>query len=365
MIKNSLTQKIIDKKVSSMTKEKRKEFDFTVDKLNKLSGTKYDMIDAHIHIVDFNQETAGLKNLLYYMDKSNVKKSVIFGMPMTKLWDDKEKQRPDYYLDDDNKCYYYHTTDTIVGEEYLSLNKKEKSRFFPLMCWFNPLDINCLDHIKRTFNSFPWVFCGLWESMFRHDDLTHLTYWEAPRFNTKAVERILEFISDYDIPYLIHNNITAPWVSDFPKFLHELESMLRKFPKAKIVLAHCWASRRLKAPYYAKMIWRLLKEYPGLYVDYSWVIYDDIIAFSDVSFLEWLEMTEEFSDRIMIGSDILWVWFHEIWYINNRFNKFLDKLSEKARRDITYTTANKLYSSGRNSYEKWLKRDYPSLGDFV
>jgi hypothetical protein len=31
------------------------------------------MIDSHIHIVDFNQKTTGLKNLLKYMDLSNIK----------------------------------------------------------------------------------------------------------------------------------------------------------------------------------------------------------------------------------------------------------------------------------------------------
>jgi hypothetical protein len=48
------------------------------------------------------------------------------------------------------------------------------------------------------------------------------------------------------------------------------------------------------------MMERLLIEYPGLYIDYSWVIFDEIIAINDTSMQEWLSLTEKFPDRIMI-----------------------------------------------------------------
>ena len=55
-------------------------------------------------------------------------------MPVVKIWQENEKQRPNYYLDDDNACYYYSNTDAIVAREYLSLSKQEQKRFFPLLC---------------------------------------------------------------------------------------------------------------------------------------------------------------------------------------------------------------------------------------
>jgi len=48
------------------------------------------------------------------------------------------------------------------------------------------------------------------------------------------------------------------------------------------------------------MIDRLLTEYPSLYVDYSWVVFDDIISINDVTKEEWVQLTEKFSDRVMI-----------------------------------------------------------------
>lgn len=338
-------------------------FEQELERLDRLSGSKYPMVDAHLHIVDFNQETAWLQNLLHYMNKSNILASVIFGLPVVKIWDENERERPSYYLDDDNGCYYYWNTDVIVANEYLSLPKKDRKRFFPLLCWFNALDVNSVKHIQATFKAFPGVFYGVWEVFYRHDDLTHMTYGEVPRMNTKATSRLLEFCTKYDLPLCIHNNITAPGVSDYPKFLYELEEALREYPKARIVLSHAWASRRLRAPYYTKMIERLLREYPGLYVDFSWVIFDEIIAVSDTSMNDWTELTEKFSDRIMIWSDILWNAFHEIGYVNARFNLFLDKLTKNTRENVCYKNSYNIYSKSQNRVENWKARVYPKLCD--
>jgi hypothetical protein len=361
----AINHEFIAKKIKEEIRKNKNKAIFMdkLDMLEKSIWPKYPIIDAHVHVVDFLWQTEWLKSLLYYMNKSNIEKAVIFGTPTKKIWAENERERPEYYLDDDNECYYDSSTDTIVAQEYNSLSKWEKERFFPLMCWFNPMDIDAVNYIERTFKYNPWVFCGIWEILYRHDDLTFQTQWEAPRMNTKATSKILEFASKYDLPVMIHNNITSPGVSDYPKFLHEMESMLMEYPKAKIVFAHCWASRRLNAPYYAKMIDRLLSEYPGLYVDYSWVVFDDIISISSVTIEEWIALTEKFSDRVMIGSDILWNWFYKIWVTNSRFNNFLDSLSEETREKVCRWNALNLYKNSRNKVEKWLHIKYPSLNE--
>ena len=49
--------------------------------LTPLRGSKYKMIDAHLHVVNFIQETPGGNALIEAMDKANVDKAVIFGLP--------------------------------------------------------------------------------------------------------------------------------------------------------------------------------------------------------------------------------------------------------------------------------------------
>lgn len=360
----SINKKIIESKISNELNWDIEVFVKELDKMDSLSWCKYPMIDAHIHVVDFNQKTSWLKNLLKYMDKSNIKAWVIFWLSVIKIWQENEKQKPWYYLDDDNPCYYYSNTDSIVAREYLSLTKEEQKRFFPLMCWFNPMDINSVDHIINTYKTFPWVFYGIGEVFYRHDDLTHMTYWEPPRMNTLATRKLFEFITKYDLPLCIHNNITAPWISDYPKFLHEMEEVIREFPKARVVLCHCWASRRLRAPYYTKMISRLFREYPWLYVDYAWVVFDEIISLNEQSMQDWVDITEEFSDRIMIWSDVLWNAFEEIWIINSRFNIFLDKLTPETRQKVCVDNVLNIYGKSKNNFEKNKIRNYPKLEEF-
>lgn len=343
--------------------EKKEWFLDKTSDLEQLRWCKYKMIDAHVHIINFMQETEWLEKLLYYMKKTNIKSSVIFWMPVKKNWWEHEKSQPEYYLDDDNECYYYSFTDWMVAEEYNKLSDKNKEKFYPLISWFNPMDINAIKHIENMFKFYPGVFCWIWEILLRHDDLTFLTQWEAPRLSSKSIFPILEFATEYDLPVLIHNNISAPGVSDHPKYLSELESILREFPKTKIIYAHCWVSRRVYAPYYAKMIKRLLDEYPSLYVDYSWAVFEEIIGKDEKSLDEWAELSEEFSNRILLWSDILGKDFHRIWFINYKFNKLLAKLSKKAIKNITINNAEFLFWWKKWRVENWLRRKYPRLED--
>ncbi|MDD2487098.1 MAG: amidohydrolase family protein [Candidatus Gracilibacteria bacterium] len=343
--------------------EKKEKFIIKIKDLEQLRGPEFEMIDTHVHVINFVQETEGLDKLIYYMDKANIKKAVIFGMPLKKTWGEHEKKSPEYYLDDDNECYYYSFTDGIVAEEYNKLDESQKERFYPLICGFNPMDINAIKHIENMFKYYPGVFCGIGEILLRHDDLTFLTQGEPPRLNNKAIFPILEFATEYDLPVLIHNNISAPGVSDHPKYLYELEMILREFPKTKIIFAHCGVSRRVYAPYYKNMIKRLLLEYPSLYIDYSWAVFEEVIAKNEVTLEKWVQLSEEFSDRVLIGSDILGRDFHKIGFINNKFNKLLEKLSPDARQNICINNAEFLFGGKKDKVKNGEKRKYPSLED--
>jgi len=113
------------------------------------------------------------------------------------------------------------------------------------------------------------------------------------------------------------------------------------------------------------MIKRLLEEYPSLYLDYSWSVFEDIIAKDDATLEEWVELSEEFSDRILIGSDILGKDFHKIGFINYKFTKLLEQLSPKARKNITTKNAEFLFGNKKNRVENGLKRRYPTLDDII
>lgn len=76
---------------------------------------KYDIVDGHLHFLNFVQETAGMEAFLKAMDDTGVSESVVIGMPVVKKWDEGDARRPTYYLDNDSKTYWYSATDFLVA----------------------------------------------------------------------------------------------------------------------------------------------------------------------------------------------------------------------------------------------------------
>lgn len=323
--------------------------------LERMNGSKYPMVDCHVHFVNFLQQTKGLKELIHYMDRTNILKAVVFGLPVIKQWAETEREPPEYYLDDDSPCYYYSMTDALLAEEYMKLTPEEQDRIYPCICGFDATDRNAIQHVKNIFQMYPGVFRGIGEVFFRHDDITLLSHDHAPRLNSPTIYPILEFASEYDLPILVHSNVSTTWVADYPKYLAELEGALREFSKVKIVFCHCGISRRVYAPFYKQMIERLLNEYPSLYVDFSWILFDEIICKTGTPDPEWVELAERFSDRIFLGSDVIGN-FHRLGVINNRFDALLDILSVEARENICFKNAYALYGSTKNAVEEDRKR---------
>ena len=314
----------------------------TPGSLTPLKGSKYTMIDAHLHVVNFTQETPGGEALIYAMDKANVGRAVIFGLPVSKMWAAGERESPDYYLANDAPCYYYSYTDVIVAEMVRSLPADQQDRLYPMICGFNPVDRYALRHIERLFAQYPDVWSGIGEILLRHDDLTAFTFGETARANHPALWPVYQFAADHTLPVLLHQNITSVTKNDHPVYLHELEEAVAEFPRTKFIFAHCGMSRRVNVPFYYQMVDRLLAQYPNLNVDFSWIIFDVLICPEGKPDPGWLALTEKYSDRICLGSDMV-TKFERIGPELQRYDVFLDQLSEDARANLCWRTAEKLY----------------------
>jgi len=317
-----------------------------VGSLARLRGSKRRMIDAHLHVVDFVQETPGGTALIDHMDRANVDKAVIFGLPVRKLWNEYDREPPDYYLANDAHCYYYAYTDVIVAEMVRALPAEHQSRLYPLICGFNPVDRYAIRHVERLYAQYPDVWSGIGEMLLRHDDLTAFTFGENARANHRALYPIYEFAGHYDLPVLLHQNVTAVSKGDHPVYLFELEEALREFPRTRFIFAHCGMSRRVNAPFYYQMVERLLDQYPNVCVDYSWVIYDVAICPDCAPDENWLALTERHSNRICLGSDLV-AKFERLGPELQRYDVFLDRLSENACADLCWRTAERIYGANK------------------
>ena len=310
--------------------------------LAPLKGSAYKMIDAHLHVVNFIQESPGSEALLRAMNKSNVEKAVIFGLPVVKIWECIDREPPDYYLANDSHCYYYGLTDILVYDFVNALPFEDQKRFYPLMCGFNPTDKNAIKHVEWLYNRYPGFWHGIGELLLRHDDLTAFTYGESPRANHRALWPVYEFAADKNLPVLLHQNVSSITKKDHPIYLYELEEALLDFPKTQFILAHCGISRRINLPYYFLMIERLLDQYEHLSVDISWIIFDEVICPNRIPDKNWLNLIEKYSSRICIGSDLV-TRFERLGIELHRYDVFLENLSAQAIADVCRNTAEHLY----------------------
>ncbi|HWE94777.1 MAG TPA: amidohydrolase family protein [Tepidisphaeraceae bacterium] len=293
---------------------------------------QYRAADCHLHLVDFLQRTDGIRAALKAMDRCGVEDAVVSGMPLVKEWPQEERLRPEYYLEDDSRCYWYSATDVLVAREVQSLPPDQQKRFHPTICGFNGADRNALDHVKRMIDWYPDLWQGIGEVMTRHDDLTALTYGQPARADNLALDRVFTFAGQHDLPVFLHSNIGSVWKHE-PIYLPEVETAVREHPQTRFIWCHAGISRRIEIPTLTNDLEALLRKYPNLSIDVSWVVYDTNLAKDGKPDPKWVALIEALPDRFMIGSDKVGHFAdypHEI----TRYYPFLDALKP--------ATANKL-----------------------
>jgi len=306
-------------------------------------------IDAHLHVVDFLQEGESADALFTEMEAGNIQKAVVFGMPVKKKWAYYRKDKPSYYLSDNAKCYYYAATDYVLANWYEKLSQTRQKRLAPLICGFNPTDVGAAQEVLDLLNRYD-CWRGLGEILCRHDDLTNLTMGEVARPNHEAMFPIYELCAQKNLPILIHQNATSEWESEDieakHEYLEEFIEVLERFPETTFVWAHCGVSRRTHVNHYTSKLDQMLEKYPQLYMDISWVVFDDVICDGEEPKKRWLELFEKYPDRFMLGSDLLGH-YDDLGRSMGRYNVLLKKLSKPTLKMLAYDNANKMWFGKR------------------
>ena len=265
-------------------------------------AAKYRAADCHLHLVDFLQRTDGIRVAMAAMDKCGVEDAVVSGMPVVKQWPEDDRTRPEYYLDDDARCYWYSATDILVARQVQSLSPADQKRFHPIICGFNGADRNAIDHVMRMVDWYPGFWQGIGEVMARHDDLTALTYGDPARADGKALGRLFDFAADHDLPIFLHSNMGSVWKRE-PIYAPEVEAAVKDHPRTRFVWCHSGISRRIDIPTITQLIATMLDKYPNLHVDVSWVVYESYLTKGGQVNADWVKLIEAHPDRFMIGTD--------------------------------------------------------------
>ncbi|BFN28598.1 MAG: 5-oxo-L-prolinase [Gammaproteobacteria bacterium HGW-Gammaproteobacteria-9] len=301
-------------------------------------GREYRYSDAHLHYVDFFQETDGMQKLLEAMDAGGIDHVMISGIPVAKKWHENEPKRPRYYAGDDAPVYWYSATDVLVAAALEELDEEQRKRFHPFLSGFNPNDKNADAHIRRMLELHPGLWQGLGEIFTRHDDVTALTEGDTPRANNEALARVYHLAAEFDLPVMLHSNITSKRERN-PLYLVELEEPLRNHPHTRFIWAHAGTSMELhrhqeKLTFLHKTVSRLLDDYPNLYIDLSWTMLKPYLlderGNADPA---WVKLVERHPTRFVLGSDVVGR-FGSLADGMAAFAPFLDALPERVAHQV-------------------------------
>jgi predicted TIM-barrel fold metal-dependent hydrolase len=298
----------------------------------------YRYSDSHLHYVDFFQESEGMQGLLKAMDAGAIDHVMISGIPVAKKWHEDEPKRPRYYAGDDADAYWYTATDTLVAAAVKKLPEDQRHRFHPFLSGFNPNDKNSDAHIRRMLELDPGLWQGIGEVFTRHDDLTALIDGDTPRANNEAMSRIYHLAAEYDLPVMLHSNITSKRERN-PLYLAEIEEPLRNHPHVRFIWAHAGTSMEIhrhqkKLDFLLPTLKRMLGDYPNLYVDLSWTVLQPyLVDKNGTPDPEWLKLVEKYPERFMLGSDVVGR-FEGLGDYLRAYDPFLDALPEDVAKRV-------------------------------
>lgn len=305
-----------------------------------VQAREYVYSDAHLHYVDFFQDSEGMDPLLEAMAANGIEHAMLSGIPVAKKWHENEPKRPRYYAGDDANAYWYSATDVLIAHAYKKLPAEQRQRFHPFLSGFNPNDKNADAHIRRMLELDPGLWQGIGEVFTRHDDLTALIHGDVPRANNEALARVYHLAAEYDLPVMLHANITSKRERN-PLYLQEIEEPLRNHPHVRFIWAHAGTSMEIhrhqkKLEFLLPTLERLLASYPNLYIDLSWsVLRPYLLDGQGNPDPQWLQLVSSYPARFMLGSDVVGR-FDSLGELMRGFEPFLDALPEQVARQVAH-----------------------------
>jgi predicted TIM-barrel fold metal-dependent hydrolase len=202
------------------------------------------------------------------------------------------------------------------SEESLRMNEQYPDRFVPTTVHgdgplWHGTDKTFLEKLAGDARSGKYFAMGEFEA--RHYPGSHNSRDVHLPVDSFAMETVFQLSSETGLPFLLHHEAEDA-------LLPELDHMLTKYPRSKVIWCHAGRNRNPKTwTKFNKVdgIRDYLKKYPNLYFDlvqspprskYHWTGYVDAIMYNTdrAVFLdiEWQKLFEEFPERFVIGSDV-------------------------------------------------------------
>lgn len=212
---------------------------------------------------------------------------------------------------------WFGPNEKLGSEESLRLNALYPDRFVPTTVhgdgklWHGS-DKAFLEKLAKDVRSARYFAMGEFEAR-HYPSSTNNRDVHMP-VDSETMQAVFQLSGETGVPFLLHHEAED-------KLLPELERMLAKYPKAKVIWCHVGRNRnpaKWKTFRTADAVRELLKKYPNLYFDlvqskpgskyhgtgYVEGIMYDVSSWGVSLDAEWKKVFEEFPDHFVIGSDI-------------------------------------------------------------
>lgn len=286
-----------------------------------VAADKYLFNDSHFHLTNYVQQGTDIHDYLKIMG-DKIGRSTLFGIPLQQTWshDVTGEFAPTYYLQSDAPLYYYSFTDAYIAQTYLSLSKKDRKRFDPMITGFNPADMYGVDHIRRVLHAFPGVFSGIGEFTIHKEFVSAKVAGDTASLTDPALDRILDFAGEVGLVALMHSDIDMPFAKTNaePVYLKQMKEVLKRHPNTTIIWAHMGLGRVVhpvhseatsvnaqRPPNQLDLIESMLldPELKHVYFDVSW---DEVAKYAVDSpevIQKVVAFMNRYSERLLFGTD--------------------------------------------------------------
>jgi predicted TIM-barrel fold metal-dependent hydrolase len=230
----------------------------------KIHKNPIKIYNMHEHIESFDQGAKFLEAL----DKSNISYAVIVGSPNATIYSHKKGF----------KGYDWN------NNEILKLANLYPNRFIAF-CTINPNDKQKLNKLKECVSKGSKgvkLYSG------------HTLFYDK-KLNYSSMYPVYKYIEKNSLPIIFHVNPAKDYIRK------EFESVLRKFPKLKVICPHfCLSSINSTRFEY------LMETYPNLYTDISFGFFvKDGFKRISKNTTKFVRLIEKYQDRFLFGTDLV------------------------------------------------------------
>jgi hypothetical protein len=324
-------------------------------------ASSYVLDDSHVHLTNYIQEGANVRDLLRVMDANKVGRAVLFGIPLQQMWSSRidDSKAPTYYLDSDSQLYYYSFTDAYIAMQYLSLPQNERGRFDPMITGFNPADMYAADHVRRVLQTYPGVFEGIGEFSLHKEFVTSKLAGDPPGLEDPALDRLFAFAEEAGLVVLVHCDVDTPFPKPgaAPAYLADLAALFRRHPKTTIIWAHIGLGRVVRPVKDQAALVRAMIENPAfshVHFDLSWDETAKYIVQSPDTVKIVADLIASHPDRFLFGTDeVAPINEREYLRVYRQYQPLWDQLPRSALELVRKGNFERIFATARGRVRAW------------